>query len=367
MKIYAFVPDAYGGHGGISVFNRDLLSAFALHPNVEGVTALPRVMSRPMEPLPERIVFRSEAANSSFGYFRTLIRDLPRIARSDILYCGHLNYAPLVSGLGRLFGIPVIGALYGIDAWNPSEKRTRRNAASQLNKYFSISNYTRDQFLDWAGVSPDQVTLLPNAIHLSDYSIFPRSHALMKRLGISETDRVLLTFGRLVSRERAKGFDEVLDVMPHLVQNDPHLRYIIAGDGPDRERLEARVVEAGLAKYVVFTGFVEEQDKIALYGLADLYVMPSRGEGFGFVFLEALACGVPVIASSIDGSRDAVRDGILGQMVNPDDPEALMEAIRKGLNLERTKSVPDELAFFDFPEFVRRVHALVDTTVVSPR
>jgi phosphatidylinositol alpha-1,6-mannosyltransferase len=365
MKIYCFVPDAYGGHGGISVFNRDLLNAFTLHPMVESVTALPLVMSRPMEPLPQRLLFRAKAANSFSAYIRTLIMDLPRIARSDMLYCGHLNYAPLVRGLGRLFGVPVLGALYGIDAWTASDKRMRRNAALGLDKYFAISAYTKSRFLEWANIPSDKICFLPNAIHLSEYSSTLRPHNLVTRFGLSAKNKVLLTFGRLVSRERAKGFDEVLDVLPQLVQGDPNLRYIIAGDGPDLKRLERRVIEAGLFEHVIFTGFVEEHEKSALYNLADLYVMPSRGEGFGFVFLEALACGVPVVASSVDGSRDAVRDGLLGQMVNPDDPEALIMAIRRGLKM--SKSVPQELSYFDFPEFVRRAHALVDATVASSR
>lgn len=363
MQIYAFVPDAYGGHGGISVFNKDLLNAFTRHPHVEHVTALPLVMSRPMEPVPVGLVFRAKAANSKLAYIWTLLMDLPRIAKSDMLYCGHLNYAPLVRRLGSFFGIPVLGALYGIDAWTPSTKRARRRAACRLDRYFSISTFTRDRFLDWADVPPEKIDLLPNAIHLSDYATASRPLDLMERLGLKPRNKVLLTFGRLVSRERAKGFDEVLDVLPQLIQDEPNLRYIIAGDGPDRERLEARVADAGLGENVIFTGFVEEQDKTALYGLADLYVMPSRGEGFGFVFLEALASGVRVVASSVDGSRDAVRDGLLGQMVDPDDPEALLEAIRA--EMQMPKSVPDELAYFDFPKFAQRAHALVDATVRS--
>ncbi|SLN74450.1 GDP-mannose-dependent alpha-(1-6)-phosphatidylinositol monomannoside mannosyltransferase [Falsiruegeria litorea R37] len=362
MQIYAFVPDAFGGHGGISVFNKDLLIAFAQHSRVDRVVALPRVMRHTPEPIPEGIVFRSGAVNSTFAYMKALARDLPDVARSDMLYCGHLNYAPLVSRLGRLFGIPVLGALYGIDAWTPSPKAARRRAASRLDRYYSISAYTRDRFLEWADVDTATIDLLPNAIHMSDYAPAPRDPALMARYGLTPENKVLLTFGRLVSRERAKGFDEVLDVLPRLLQDMPELRYIIAGDGPDQDRLEARVTEAGLGNAVIFTGYVEEAEKAALYGLSDLYVMPSRGEGFGFVFLEALACGVPVVASAIDGSRDAVRDGLLGPMVNPDDPEELIGAIRTGLSSPKGM-MPEALAYFDFPQFAQRAQALIDETV----
>jgi glycosyltransferase involved in cell wall biosynthesis len=314
-----------------------------------------------MEPLPEGLTFRAEASNSKIAYAWNLVKDLPRIAQSDMLYCGHLNFAPLVSSLGKIFGIPVLGALYGIDAWEPSQERARQRAASRLDRYFSISEFTRERFLNWANVSHSKVDLLPNAIHLSDYVGAPASQELRARLGLEPQNKVLLTFGRLVSRERAKGFDEVIDVLPQLLQDDPNLRYIIAGDGPDRDRLEARAAEIGMTESIIFCGYVAEQDKRALYTLADLYVMPSRGEGFGFVFLEALACGTPVVASALDGSREAVRNGCLGQMVDPDDPEELLNAIREGLQMP--KSVPTGLEYFDFPQFVHRTHKMIDSTV----
>lgn len=173
-----------------------------------------------------------------------------------------------------------------------------------------------------------------------------------------------MTFGRLVSRERAKGFDEVLDILPQLIGVHPRLVYIIAGDGEDRKRLWERVQREGLAEHVVFTGFIDESDKADLYRLADLYVMPSRGEGFGFVFLEALACGLPVVASSVDGSRDAVRDGLLGEIVNPDKPEELIGAILRGL--EKPKGfVPDGLAYFSYHHFSNRANAIVRKTIAK--
>jgi glycosyltransferase involved in cell wall biosynthesis len=85
--------------------------------------------------------------------------------------------------------------------------------------------------------------------------------------------------------------------------------------------------------------------------------MPGRGEGFGFVFLEAMACGVPVIASKLDGSREAVRDGELGQLVDPDDADALAEAIL--IALQQPKAIPTGLDYFSFPRFVERVGEIV--------
>lgn len=360
LRIYCFVTDAFGGHGGIAVYNKDLLTAFTQHPRVAHVTALPRLIPHPMEPLPDRLIYRTAAARGKLGYLLTLIRDLPAIARADVLYCAHLNLGPLVRRLGRLFGKPVLCALYGIEAWDANLPPARKAAASQMDHYYSISAYTQDRFQAWAPVDDARITILPNAVHLQDYGLAEKSTEMAARYGLTGRT-VLMTFGRLVSRERAKGFDEVLDVLPDLLRDTPDLAYIIAGDGPDRDRLEARVRDEGLSDHVVFTGFVDEAEKAALYSIADLYVMPSRGEGFGFVFLESLACGVPVVASSVDGSRDAVRDGQLGPMVDPDDPEALKTAIATGLRTPR--GIPEGLSYFDFPRFVDRVRDIVDGMV----
>lgn len=357
IRIYALITDAYGGHGGVAVFNRDLLAAFAQHPRVSQVIAVPRVISRPMEPVAPRVLYRTEAARGALAFLGVVARDISLIARSDIIYCGHMNLAPLAWLLGRLVGRPVLGALYGIEAWSPSRRKAMSIAARSLDQYYAISSYTRERFSAWSGVPQERIALLPNAIHLENYGLGPKPDALIARLGLRDR-RVLLTFGRLVSRERAKGFDEVLAVLPSLIRDYPNIAYVIAGEGDYRASLEAEVKRLGLVNYVTFTGFVEESEKADLYRLADLYVMPSRGEGFGFVFLEAMACGIPVVASAADGSRDAVRDGMLGAIVDPGDPVALLEAIHNGLR--RPKQVSIGLAYFSFPCFVKRVTAIID-------
>ena len=112
------------------------------------------------------------------------------------------------------------------------------------------------------------------------------------------------------------------------------------------------------APQVVFAGYVAEAEKADHYRAADLYVMPSRGEGFGIVYLEALACGLPVIGSKVDGSREALRDGLLGTLVDPADRKELKDAIRRQLG-QRTQRAPEGLSYFSYAEFERRCHHLV--------
>ena len=117
-------------------------------------------------------------------------------------------------------------------------------------------------------------------------------------------------------------------------------------------------MKLGLIGRVVFTGFVPESEKADHFRLADAFVMPSRGEGFGFVILEALACGIPVVGSNIDGTREALMNGRLGQLVDPSNVQEIRSAILAALAERR--SVPSEqLEYFSFPQFSRRTAALV--------
>ena len=162
-----------------------------------------------------------------------------------------------------------------------------------------------------------------------------------------------MTLARLPSADRYKGVDEVLEVMPALLEAEPRIKYLVAGDGADRPRLEAKARALGLADKVVFTGMVDETEKPDLFRLADVFVMPGRREGFGFVFLEAMACGVPVVGSQVDGSREALRDGLLGALVDPADAASIRGAILAALT--KPKEIPHRLNHFAWPAYAERV------------
>jgi glycosyltransferase involved in cell wall biosynthesis len=196
--------------------------------------------------------------------------------------------------------------------------------------------------------------IVPNAIHTDDFFQGPRDPTIEARLGVAGR-KVIMTLGRMAADEQYKGFDEVLDVMPRLVRKRPELVYLAAGDGSDRPRLETKAHELGVADHVVFTGHLCEREKASFYRLADVYVMPSSGEGFGFVVLEALACGIPVVASAVDGTREAVRGGRLGRIVDPKDADALERAILDAL--ATPKAIPVGFEYFSFANFQIRLRS----------
>jgi phosphatidylinositol alpha-1,6-mannosyltransferase len=142
--------------------------------------------------------------------------------------------------------------------------------------------------------------------------------------------RVLLTVSRLAKSEGYKGHEQIIRCLPAIAEKIDDLIYVIAGDGDKRSELEEIVRRERLEGVVVFTGEVENSKLPALYRAADVFVMPSSGEGFGIVYLEALACGTPVIAGDSDGARDPLQDGNLGVLV---DEQGLTAEIRCLLRL----------------------------------
>jgi len=159
-----------------------------------------------------------------------------------------------------------------------------------------------------------------------------------------EGKRVLLTVGRMAFSERYKGHDHVIAAIPDLVRRGHDIVYLIIGEGDDRTRVEEIARKVGVAERVRFLGAVDQEHLAGAYRMADLFVMPSAGEGFGIAFLEAMASGTPALGFDVAGSRDALAEGKLGTGISEEnelpgaiarllfkpkpDPMALSQAVR---------------------------------------
>lgn len=350
MRILVITTDAFGGHGGIAQYNRDLLTALAAMPEVEEVVAIPRNLHFSPGVLPDKLRYYPKAAGSKLRFLCEVIT--ASLGRFDLIICGHVNLLPVAAFLNIKIRAPLVLVVYGIDAWERHSSVLVRYVINKVSAVWSISEITRDRMVSWSGMTPSKFAILPNAIDLDRYEPAPKNTILAERYGLAGR-KVIMMLGRLSASERYKGVDEVLNVMPRLMQREPALTFLVAGDGDDRRRLETKAAVLGVANQTVFAGFVSEAEKKDLFCSADAFVMPGRGEGFGFVFLEALACGIPVVASKLDGSREAVRNGQLGRLVNPEDAAELEAAILAVLKDPHV--VPDGLAYFAFPQFQKRV------------
>jgi phosphatidylinositol alpha-1,6-mannosyltransferase len=134
-----------------------------------------------------------------------------------------------------------------------------------------------------------------------------------------------MTVARLRSSDIYKGVDVTIQALPQIAKTFPNVKYLVIGRGDDRSRLAKLADDLGVTERVIFAGFVPTENLAAHYQLADAYVMPSQ-EGFGIVYLEALACGVPVLAGDADGSADPLQDGKLGWRVPHRDSAAVAVA-----------------------------------------
>mgnify|MGYP006270968715 FL=1 len=303
--------------------------------------------------IPERVTYRTGSAGSRWKYVAVTAAAAIRKPRHtfNAVICGHINLLPLATLVSWIQGVPLWLIIHGIDAWKPHPSRWVRWSLSFVSAFVSVSQHTKDRFLEWAPLNDYQGHVIPNCIDTEPYGPGPKRSDLLERYGL-HGKTVLVTLSRLASDERYKGHDEVLEVLPDLAGDIPGIAYLICGDGDDRPRLAAKAERLGISNRVVFAGYIPEDEKADHYRLADTFVMPGRGEGFGIVYLEALACGVPVIASCADASEETVRYGKLGTVVDPKDSHDLKQGIRRALCSDT--GPPSGLGYFSFDRFVER-------------
>lgn len=336
-QVLALVSDAYGGRGGIAKFNRDLLWSICACPSVSQVVAIPRHAPDAVEELPLKLRYDVTGINGKLAYIRTVWRSCMNIPRPSMVLCGHINLLPIAWLIASIKRRPLWCVIHGIDAWQPHKNGFVNYLLKHLDGVIAVSEVTRQRFTAWSGIGLEKVHILPNCYDPALFFPAPVNDLLLDRYGL-HGKRILLTVGRISRQEQYKGFDEVIEALPHLIREVPNLAYLIVGDGDDKPRLKEKAKTLGVEDRVVFAGYIDESEKADHYRLADVYLMPSRGEGFGIVFLEALACGVPAIGSKLDGSREALGDGRWGILVDPAKPAEIHSAIIASLAKSRPQT-----------------------------
>ena len=247
-----------------------------------------------------------------------LLRNRPRQ-----VFCGHVNLAPLVQILCQPLGIPYTIMTYGKEVWEPLPPRYRK-ALDRADRLWTISRYSRDRACQVNGLDPQKFQLLPCTVSAEVFAPGPVSAQLIDRYHLAGA-KVLMTVARLWSGDIYKGVDVTIRAMPAIAEFCPNIKYLVIGRGDDELRLARLALDLGVADRVIFAGFVPSLDLPDLYRVADAYIMPSQ-EGFGIVYLEAMACGVPVLAGDADGSAEPLQDGKLGWRVPHRDPLAVAAA-----------------------------------------
>ena len=332
QTVYHFwVPNLFEYKGGIQVYLQDFLRIIVKtlpHYTIVVFNKLDKIKPKEeFEREKTKFVFSGGIPTfwRSFHFAFNLIMGALK-ARPDLIICGHINFAPIAFWIHRLTGIPYWICVYGADAWDIQDS-WKKQALHSADKIVSISGYTRDQLIREQALNSEQISILPVTFDASRFKIAPSPTYLLERHNLSPKQQIILTVGRLVSAERHKGYDRIIQALPTIIQSIPNVHYLIVGKGDDRIRIEQLIQNLNLQKYVTLTGFIPDEELGDYYNLCNLFAMPSKGEGFGIVYLEALACGKPTLGGNQDGAIDALCHGEVGVLVDPNDVGEIAKAV----------------------------------------
>src|SRR5512139_3104830 len=235
--------------------------------------------------------------------------------------------------LGQWLGLPVTVTLRGTEVPHSKDPATRLRLARTLKaaaRVFSVSDSLRRLALA-LGTPAEKTEVVGNGVDTSVFHPVDRTVA-RARLGLPENTKVLISVGGLVER---KGMHRVIDCLPALLGQHPDLHYLIVGGGcPEgdlRAELDAQVKRLGLTGRVRFLGELPPAELKWPLSAADVFVLATRNEGWANVFLEAMACGLPVVATDVGGNREVVCRDDLGVVVPFGDARALEDAIARAL------------------------------------
>ncbi len=274
-------------------------------------------------------------------------------ARSDRAICGHLRQLPLL-WLAQRFNrrLQYYLVAHGIEMWRPYswlEVRALRGATRVL----CVSDYTRRQVLRFCPtLDPARVVVVPNAI--DPQIISPDTPVATPPVAPGPR---LLAVSRLSFADSYKGIDTLIEALPLVRRQHPEATLRIVGGGDDRPRLEALARQCGVETAVEFAGIVSDDALRAEYAACDLFALPSRKEGFGLVFLEAMTHGKPCLGARAGGVPEVINDrvGVLAEYGNiPDIAAAVSDLVRHPRDPAAIRAHAES---FGFLAFLRRLSA----------
>lgn len=322
--ILTLQTNSFACYGGIPTYNR-LICRVLNEFNWGGGTCVLVAMDD-REDVDREAVLMPNLRLAGFGgnRIRFVIAALRAVVSNpvEMLLAGHVNYAPVCLFLKWLrpsmrFGV----SIHGCEVWDRLSF-LRRLALRRADFVLSVSDYTKQQAVRNNGLQKDRIIVLPNALEWTTNEVSSSTKVRPLPQGIK-----LLSVGRLDANERRKGFDTVIESLPAVAQRVPDVQYIIIGSGTDLERHRQLAREVGVADRVHLLANVDDDTLRYYHESSDVFVMPSTQEGFGFVYLEAMLYGKPVVAANYGGAPEVVEDGVTGCLVEYGNIRQLTETL----------------------------------------
>lgn len=267
--------------------------------------------------------------------------------KSDVVMLSHINLS-LVGVLIKIFSpqTKVILQAHGIEVWK-SLSFIKKKLLNKVDIILPVSDFTKQKLTELHGVNNKKCIVLNNSLDPFFETAPQTKHInyLKKYYDIKEGQKIILTLTRMSSSEKYKGYDQIINALPEIKAHFPTVRYLLAGkyDSNEIKRVRRLVKKNDCKDQITFLGFVPDEYLSALFSLADVFVMPSKKEGFGIVFIEAMACGIPVIGGNADGTVDALKNGLLGSLIDPDNAEELKSSIINQLSTSRDETEKQHL------------------------
>lgn len=292
------------------------------------------------------------------------VRSLNAMMRANTIIASHIHLAPLLYLFLGIKSKKIHLQVHGIEVWR-NLSFFQKALLKKAHQIIAVSEYTKDSIIKLHQVNPERIRVLNNCLDpfFEVPQTFQKPEGLTRKYTLKPEQPILFSLSRLAFGEQYKGYDKVIDLLPELKKNFPDILYLIGGKGDSLElkRIQNKITELYLEDNVKLIGFIPEETVQQHFLLADAFVMPSLGEGFGIAFIEAAANGCHVLAGNQDGSVDALRNGELGVLVNPNNQREILQGLKLVLEKPIDKAKQSELTlnYFSFDQYMERIEGLL--------
>jgi len=347
---------------------RGALAAATLSRAGDGIAYAARLVHRAMSDLGGRepALLELGAVGAEPVAFRTRVQFFARLARLQSLrrvnwvLFTHVGIARAQTKVPRQFRRPYGVFLHGIEAWSATLDSERRSVLRDARVRIAISPHTARRV---AAAHPDLpaletclLALLPDEEHPDRVPADVR---------VDYGPHAVVIIGRMSSTERYKGHDQLILAWPRVLAEVPDASLVMVGRGDDVDRLRAKAAAVGLGRSIQFPGFLSDAAVRAVMRSAAVFAMPSRGEGFGLVYLQAMRAGIACLGSRDDAAADVIVDGETGLLVPRQEPEAIAGALARLLTDEPMRRRMGDAGrrrfenVFTYPRFRARLAGLL--------